>query len=758
MWLAEQDAAGHGDRATAQMLGCDHRTVGRGRPRDGRNALTRGLVRYIDDFIEATGWRVEGEDAGEGSGALVGVCANRVSKENEGNDEEVEAGAGAMAEVADEGNAVPEGDSGPQTALAVDDEGALRELRDGRVDIETAASDAGTSAPTGEQGIIAADQTCEQPNSGSPQGTEADEGGGDDDGDGNKVENEGDTPAQAVVELPVVPKRALTEADVVRDWAKDANPQETTIRREERRKQRLIREFQQNLVRSIAEARTVTELAALTAQARREALAKLYPRDAVYQDDEATPDAHPQLASFKCQALAVLMETPVLAVLPVDVAIGAALTMVRREVTMLDLPQGVHGDAAPLLLNREPANYLDEGARAVGFAAADAVFEDGLTTDELRAVVPRELRMKRYAHETHGDRPVRIGQRLADVIQDKRYRDEDWRFGSPGWTDEEGYWQPGRAELIARWRLARALYDDWNALERNNRWHYALYEARAELELMLLHPLYGMTFDRLITGVGQWPRSTRLGFETEGRFLQVKANQGYAGAMRRRRVRRLVSRRTFSWIGRWVPALIFALRRDFAVYIEKENRPKGKERRQELKTLWLRYRLYDKHDPSAKLPRLRETVLPSLYEPVSEQRWFTRRVSWLLYRRHSELDGSVSGAQEWVALDPPLTPDYMTPNPRTGYIPSEAFRRRFRPHEYAPGYVPQERPGEVGILRRLGSRLRAIGKGVGRGVGRVGAVVALPYRGGRRVWRWAFRRGREAQGARPTETEAEMAE
>ena len=734
LWLAEQDAAGHSNRAIEQILGCGHSTVARGRPREGRVALTRGLVRYIDAFIEATGWRLEEEDTGEGDRAQDGGCADGAGIDDEEGERE----------------AVTNEECDSAESTSADEQAEDGEAQAG-VEVEEDAADALEDARDRRGETVTPSPTGEQPNSGSPQGTETD--GGDDEDD-----EEGDAPDQTVVELPVVPKKALTEADVVGNWLKDRGLRDTDIQRLARRGEMALRTRQQSLVRPIAEARTATELAALTAQARREPLAKLYPRDAVYQDDETTPKAHPHLASFKCQALAVLMETPVLAVLSVDVAIGAAQTMVRRDVTMLDLPQGVHGDAAPLLLNREPANYLDEGARAVGFAAADTVFEDGLTGHELRAEVPRTLRMQRYAHETHGDRPRRIGLRIANVIRDKPYRDEDWRFGSPGGIDSDGYWQPGRAELIARWRLARSLYDDWNALERNNRWHYALYEARAELELMLLHPLYGMTFDRLITGVGRWPRSTRLGFETSGRFLQVKANQGYAGAMRRRRIRHLGWRRMVSWTGSWFPALIFALRRDFAVYIEKENRPKGKERLQELKTLLLRYRLYDKHDPSAKLPRLRETVLPSLYEPVSEQRWFTRRVSWLLCRRHSELDGSVSGAQEWVALDPPLTPDYMTPNPRTGYIPSEAFRRRFRPHEYAPGYVPQERPGEVGILRRLGSRLRAIGKGVGRGVGRVGAVVALPYRGGRRVWRWAFRRGREAQGARPTETQAEMAE
>ena len=567
-----------------------------------------------------------------------------------------------------------------------------------------------------------------------------------------------DEDTEPVVGLPVVPRRAVTKDSVVADWLKDRIPQETTRRRQERRKDRLVQAFRQNLVRPIVEARSLTDIAALSARARREPLAEMYLRDGASQTDEATGVIHPLLAAFRCKALAELLETPVLAVLPVDVAIGAALTMVRREVTILDLPSGVHGDAAVLLLTGEAADYLDEGAMAVGFAAGDEVFEDGLSADEARVGVSMAQRMKRYAHETHDGRPKRIGEYLSAVIGDKPYRDEDWRFGSPGWTDAAGYWNPGRAELVARWRLSRALYEDWNALARGNRWQYALYEARAELELMLLHPRYGMTFDRLITGVGRWPRSTRLGYETNGRFLQIEANQGHAGRMRKRRLRKMGLRSLVSWTVCWFPALVFALRRDFALYVEKADRPRGKRRLRELALLVRRYRLYDRKDPSVRLPRLRDTVLRTLYEAVEEQGWFTRIISWLLYRRHSGLDGGVCGGSEWVALDPPLAPDYMTPNPRTGYMPSEAFHRRYRPHEYEPGYEPKEQPEEIGLLRRLGGALRSVGRGV-RGAARgVGSVLTLPYRGGRRVCRWAFRRGDRGRGALQVETQAEMAE
>ena len=716
-WLARQEADGKGDRVVAQMLGCNHRTVGRGKPRPGRPTLTRGLFRYIHNYIEAVGWQLDEEES-EGEAGVEDVGEADVEGGEGGDTGDVEADDG-------------EGDSGVGEA----DDTVVGQLRlpavNGAID---------GRAPPAERSDTAAEQSEEQTWGDSPQDVKSDASGE----QGGVIGAETEAPASPVIELPVVANRVVTKADIVAGWVKDRRLRDTDIQCLARRGEISRRARQQNLVGKMVAAPSVTELAALTAQARQEPLANLYPRD---ESADKPQNDNPLLSAVRRKALAALMETPALATLPVDVAIGAALTMARREVTLLDMPQGVHGDAAELLVSRAAANYLDEGAKAVGLAPGEMRYDDGLTAEAIRTGVPMERRMRRYAHETHDGRPLYIGERLADVIRDRAYRDEDWFFGSPGWTDADGCWHPGRAELIARWRLARSLYDAWDALERTNRWQYALYEARAEMELMLLHPRYGMSFDRLITGVSRWPRSTRLGYETNGRFAQIEANQNYAGYLRRRRRRRLRLAKTVSWTVSWFPALIFALRRDFALYIEKSDMPSGKDRWRELATLARRRNLYDRNDPSAKLPRLRETVLPALYEPVSEQGWFTRIVSWLLYRRHSDLDGSVCGSWEWEALDPPLTPEYMTPTPRTGYIPSEAFHRRFRPHEYEPGYMPKEAHEKVSRLRLLFRKLLGVGIGVVRGVRQAGAVMTLPYRGGRRLCGWAFRRGRKGQGA-----------
>ena len=59
-----------------------------------------------------------------------------------------------------------------------------------------------------------------------------------------------------------------------------------------------------------------------------------------------------------------------------------------------------------------------------------------------------------------------------------------------------------------------------------------------------------------------------------------------------------------------------------------------------------------------------------------------RGIDRLLRRPSPPLDGGVCGKRVWRAEDPPMTPDYTTPNPVSGYVPSGAFRLRFRHHEF----------------------------------------------------------------------------
>ena len=196
------------------------------------------------------------------------------------------------------------------------------------------------------------------------------------------------------------------------------------------------------------------------------------------------------------------------------------------------------------------------------------------------------------------------------MIPEKAYPDEDFFFGSDGWVDRSGDWRPGRAELIARWRHVGSMCDDWQAARPTTRWQYALAAEKTALELTLLSPEYGMTFDRDILGDARWPTSTRLGHETQARTLLL---EGFNGQIRRLRRRRLLST-TLLW-----------------------------------------------------LPR---TTL--------------RGIDRLLRRPPLRLDGSVCGMSERRAADPPLTPDCTTPNPVSGYVPSGAFRLRFRHHEFEP--------------------------------------------------------------------------
>ena len=66
--------------------------------------------------------------------------------------------------------------------------------------------------------------------------------------------------------------------------------------------------------------------------------------------------------------------------------------------------------------------------------------------------------------------------------------------------------------------------------------------------------------------------------------------------------------------------------------------------------------------------------------------WLPRKalqgIDRLLRAPSPALDGGFCGRRVWKAADPPLTPDYVTPNPVSGYVPSDAFRLRFRHHEF----------------------------------------------------------------------------
>jgi len=326
------------------------------------------------------------------------------------------------------------------------------------------------------------------------------------------------------------------------------------------------------------------------------------------------------LDELKAHALSILSGVPVVRELPLGSAVSAARAALNDEVSLLDPPLLLHGDAILLLVMRAQAQYEDMGAREVAFAPAGRCYACGLLAETLRDGVTIEERMRRYARDDHRDRPRLIGMRFSDVIPEKAYPDEDWFFGSTGWTDGDGVWRPGRAELIARWRHVGSMCEDWQAARPANPWQYALAAEKTALELTLLSPEYAMTFDRDILGDARWPTSTRLGHQTQSRLLLFK---GYEQAIGRLRRRRMLS------------------------------------------------------NPLLWLPRL---VL--------------RGIDRLLRAPSPALDGSVCGKRVWKAADPPLTPDYTTPNPLSGYVPSDAFRRRFRHHEFEPEHRLKPHKGD----------------------------------------------------------------
>ena len=483
--------------------------------------------------------------------------------------------------------------------------------------------------------------------------------------------------------------------------AQDAHPR---TRRRPRRslEERIARRecaARSDLLGEIIACETVQQVAGVTARIRGRQLEAAYEKRQIqpfsgFMPVPITPYyMYPQAATLdelKTYAIALLLETPVLKELSLDAAVSAAKSVLDGSLSLSEPPLLVYGDAVVLLLTRAEAHYHDAGAREVALASADTLFECGLNAEQLRDGIPIEWRMRRYACDDHSGRPLMTGLLFSDVILQMAPPDEDWRLGSTGWVDKEGVWKPGRAEVVALWRHTSSMYDDWRAEQPRTLWHCALFKEKVGIEKVLLSPEYGMTFDRDILGNARWPTSTRLGRETDTRLLRLEAQE--------REMQKLQNRRVLFLLLLWLPRLplrvlrrlVLAARRDFAIYVEERDKAKGSARRRELLSALLMRPMYDRAHPPAKLPRIRETIMPSLFGPLSEQRWPTRVVSWMLYRRHSDLDGSVCGLANWTALDPPMSPDYMTPNATSGYVPSRAFRLRFRPHEFDPGYRQPE--------------------------------------------------------------------
>ena len=683
VWLCERQEAGDSDRAIAQLLGCNNRLVSRGKPNARRAGITRGLRRYIEAYLDGG---EAGEQAAERWEYLGVECSTADGTEAADADKTVSASIGRTTECVEaqtetDRDALQSNDPARPQARGADASGSA----------DVALLEAGGRTDAAESPEVAAETAQPPPAAELTDQEDFSPIGADKAEEQTAVECVGGvacTPASAAPS-PQTSRRTPARApeDIAAEWRKLYVQNTPRQRQHEERRKRQTRQRQAEGIKEIRAARTVSELVRLWAHAWQEPLAPLYP---IAADGASSPDDETMLP-FKLRALAELMETPLLKELPWNVGLNAAETMTRRNVTFLSLPRGMIGDAGYLLVSGAPVNYEDATMKEFALTPGNKMLGCGYTAAQLRSGINPDRRMRRYAYSEHKGRPGMIGIRFSDVIPDKPYPDEDWFFGSRGWIRErDGKWFPSRAEIIARWRHARALYECWNARERRNPWHIRLQQAMTELELLLLLDEYAMTFDKHILGNARWPASTRGGFETYSREMTLEANKGRLKRRFRRARRRRVLRKAALWLsGGWLFVLLVKrMRRDFAVNIEKENRQKEAERRREL-------------------PSLHYTVMPSLYGAKEEQRFLTRIVSWLLYRRYSELDGSVCGERDWTATDPPMTPEYMTPHPRAGRIPSEAFHRRFRHHEYEIDYQPPPVPPErVSAVRRIGRAVR----------------------------------------------------
>lgn len=226
-------------------------------------------------------------------------------------------------------------------------------------------------------------------------------------------------------------------------------------------------------------------------------------------EDEADEDAQ-------------IADAPIMALLPSDAASSAREALVNGWRWHRDeAPAGCYGDTLFWLYTRGDVSFADGGARTVALAPDLHEFECGLTAAELRFGVHPRRRQKHYAVERHKDRGLLIGERLAAVIPEVPYPDEDWFFGSLGLETLDGEWLPPASELVARRRLLTemldAFEDNQDAVETRP---YPLYikVALREVEKDLLGVDYAMTFGEQVSGQRTWAPSTRLGIETDWRI------------------------------------------------------------------------------------------------------------------------------------------------------------------------------------------------------------------------------------------------
>ena len=349
------------------------------------------------------------------------------------------------------------------------------------------------------------------------------------------------------------------------------------------------------------------------------------------------------------------ISVPVLSLLSPEAAVTGQAAVSRGWRWHQDPPpEGIHGDALFYLHTREDVAFEDEGALQVALAPDRHEFACGLTASEMRFGVHPRQRQKRYAVSNHLDRKLLIGERLAAVIPEVPYEDEDWFFGSEGITKPDGAWLPSAAELIARRRLLLTMEDAFSPTSdgmdsRPFPLHVKL--ALREVEITLLGVEYAMTFGEQVSGQRTWAPSTRLGIETDWRLLEMDTAQMIAGSLVTRVVR---------WIATGAALPLAPL----------QWMIRGAARRI-LKSRGLWDGIFD-HPMRRAAMVVRSGQTPS--------RFAVRRYRILRSLAGvSPLTGQFSGSRDWTPAKPPWT---------------EAYQLKYRPHHYVIDDVMHWLPSE----------------------------------------------------------------
>ena len=209
-------------------------------------------------------------------------------------------------------------------------------------------------------------------------------------------------------------------------------------------------------------------------------------------------------------------------------------------------PPGLHGDGPLLLFLGEDVSYEDEGARRLAFAPANEWGDESpYCAQQMRYAVPLDVRQRRYAVDSHFDRPDFIGYRKADWVPERAYVDSNNLFGSGGFQREDGVWMPSRAEALAYLYHMRAIeraLEGTAAEAENSPYFLIVRKARMELEYMLLGDEYAMSLHYY--GVGVTMRHSTRDSERQSLASEIaELERRIRQSCRRLAVRRLLPRR-----------------------------------------------------------------------------------------------------------------------------------------------------------------------------------------------------------------------